>query len=58
VLAFADTVDGEEIVTSLARPLETKHGGGVSATNLGYLRRFGEVFEAEKTVYALSRQLS
>ena len=58
MLAFADAVIGEEIVAPLVRPLETKHGGGVGTTNLCHLRRFGEVFDAEKIVYALSRQLS
>lgn len=58
MFAFASTVDGEEIVTSLARPLENKHGGCVGAANLCHPRRLGEVIEAEKIVYALSRQLS
>lgn len=58
MLACADTVDDKEIVTSLARPLENKHGGCVGATNLCDPQRFGEVIEAEKIVYAQSRRLS
>ena len=48
MLAFADAVHGEEIAAPLVRPLENKLGGGVGATNLRHMRRFGEVFQAEK----------
>jgi predicted nuclease of restriction endonuclease-like (RecB) superfamily len=49
---------GEQIVASLARQLEAEHGRGFGAKNLRHMLRFGEVFEAEEIVYALSRQLS
>lgn len=49
---------GEQIVVSLARQLEVEHGRGFGAKNLRHMLRFGEVFETEKIVYALSRQLS
>ena len=49
---------GEQIVASLARQLEADHGRGFGAKNLRHMLRFGEVFEAEEIVYALSRQLS
>ena len=55
MFAFASTVDGKEIVTSLARPLENKHGGCVGATNLCHPRRLGKVIDAEEIGYALSR---
>jgi hypothetical protein len=46
---------GEQIVASLARQLEAEHGRGFGAKNLRHMLRFGEVFEAEEIVYALSR---
>lgn len=49
---------GEQIVASLARQLEAEHGRGFGAKNLRHMLRFGEVFETEEIVYALSRQLS
>ena len=49
---------GEQIVALLARQLEAEHGRGFGAKNLRHMLRFGEVFEAEEIVYALSRQLS
>ncbi len=49
---------GEQIVAALARQLETEHGRGFGAKNLRHMLRFGEVFEADEIVYALSRQLS
>lgn len=49
---------GEQIVASLARQLEADHGRGFGAKNLRHMLRFGEVFEAEEIVYAVSRQLS
>ena len=49
---------GEQIVASLARQLEADHGRGFGAKNLRHMLRFGEVFEVEEIVYALSRQLS
>jgi hypothetical protein len=38
--------------------VEAEHGRGFGAKNLRHMLRFGEVFEAEEIVYALSRQLS
>ncbi|WP_198422335.1 DUF1016 N-terminal domain-containing protein [Mycoavidus sp. B2-EB] len=38
--------------------MEVDHGRGFGAKNLHHMLRFGEVFEAEDIVYALSRQLS
>ncbi|MET3108591.1 hypothetical protein AAKU67_004411 [Oxalobacteraceae bacterium GrIS 2.11] len=49
---------GEQIVASIARQLEADHGRGFGAKNLRHMLRFGEVFESEEIVYALSRQLS
>ncbi|GBU15156.1 hypothetical protein AwPolaro_05340 [Polaromonas sp.] len=49
---------GEQIVATLARQLEADHGRGFGAKNLRHMLRFGEVFEVEEIVYALSRQLS
>lgn len=49
---------GEQIVASLARQLEFDHGRGFSTKNLRHMLRFGEVFNDETIVYALSRQLS
>ena len=49
---------GEQIVASLARQLEAEHGRGFGAKILRHMLRFGEAFEAEEIVYALSRQLS
>lgn len=49
---------GEQIVASLAQQLEVDHGRGFGAKNLRHMLRFGEVFETEEIVYALSRQLS
>jgi hypothetical protein len=49
---------GEQIVASLALQLEADHGRGFGAKNLRHMLRFGEVFEVEEIVYALSRQLS
>jgi predicted nuclease of restriction endonuclease-like (RecB) superfamily len=42
----------------LARQLKAEHGRGFGSQNLRHMLRFGEVFEAEEIVYALSRQLS
>ncbi|MDQ1835343.1 PDDEXK nuclease domain-containing protein [Massilia scottii] len=58
VLQGARAGYGEQIVASLARDLEAEHGRGFGAKNLRHMLRFGEVFEAEEIVYALSRQLS
>jgi predicted nuclease of restriction endonuclease-like (RecB) superfamily len=58
VLQGARAGYGEQIVASLARQLEAEHGRGFGAKNLRHMLRFGEVFEAEEIVYALSRQLS
>ncbi|VVE59116.1 hypothetical protein PHO31112_05425 [Pandoraea horticolens] len=49
---------GEQLVASLARQLEAEHGRGFGTKNLRHMLRFGEVFEVEEIVYALSRQLS
>lgn len=49
---------GEQIVVSLARQLEADHGRGFGVKNLRHMVRFGEIFEAEEIVYAVSRQLS
>ena len=49
---------GEQIVASLSRQSEADHGRGFGAKNLRHMLRFGEVFETEEIVYALSRQLS
>ena len=58
VLQGARAGYGEQIVASLARQLEAEHGRGFGAKNLRHMLRFGEVFETEEIVYALSRQLS
>ncbi|KAB8044066.1 DUF1016 family protein [Janthinobacterium aquaticum] len=49
---------GEQIIVSLAHQLEADQGRGFGAKNLRHMLRFAEVFEDEKIVYAVSRQLS
>ena len=58
VLQGARAGYGEQVVTLLAQQLEAEHGRGFGAKNLRHMLRFGEVFDAEEIVYALSRQLS
>ncbi len=49
---------GEQIVITLARQLEAEYGRNFCVKNLRHMLRFAEVFEDEKIVYALRRQLS
>lgn len=58
VLQGARAGYGEQIVNLLAQQLEADHGRGFGVKNLRHMLRFGEVFDAEEIVYALSRQLS
>lgn len=58
ILKGARAEYGEQIVMTLAQQLETEHGRGFSIKNLRHMVRFAEIFQEEKIVYALSRQLS
>jgi predicted nuclease of restriction endonuclease-like (RecB) superfamily len=49
---------GEHIVLTLSKQLELDYGRGFSSKNLHHMLRFAEVFQTEKIVYAVSRQLS
>ena len=49
---------GEQIVSTLARQLETGYGRGFSAKNLRHMLRFAEVFADPEIVSAVRRQLS
>lgn len=49
---------GEQVIATLARQLESQHGRGFTAKNLRHMLRFGEVFDDEAIVCAVSRQLS
>jgi predicted nuclease of restriction endonuclease-like (RecB) superfamily len=49
---------GEQIVSTLARQLETDYGRGFSAKSLRHMLRFAEVFADPEIVSALRRQLS
>jgi len=58
ILKGARAVYGEQVVATIAKQLEAKHGRGFSAKNLRHMVRLAETFEVEEIVYALSRQLS
>ncbi|MDD2767821.1 MAG: PDDEXK nuclease domain-containing protein [Methylococcus sp.] len=49
---------GEQIVSALARQLESDYGRGFSAKNLRHMLRFAEAFPNEQIVSAARRQLS
>ncbi len=49
---------GEQIVSTLARQLETDYGRGFSSKNLRHMLRFVEVFPDQEIVSAVRRQLS
>ncbi|MDP2178076.1 PDDEXK nuclease domain-containing protein [Methylicorpusculum sp.] len=49
---------GEQIVSTLARQLETDYGRGFSAKSLRHMLRFAEVFADPEIVSAVRRQLS
>ena len=49
---------GAEIVSALARQLETEYGSGFSEKNLRRMIQFADVFPDEKIVVSLIRQLS
>ncbi|KJV07098.1 PDDEXK nuclease domain-containing protein [Methylocucumis oryzae] len=49
---------GEQIVSTLARQLETEYGRGFSTKNLRHMLRFADVFADPEIVSALQRQLS
>jgi predicted nuclease of restriction endonuclease-like (RecB) superfamily len=49
---------GEQIVSTLARQLESDYGRGFSSKNLRHMLRFAEAFPETEIVSTLSRQLS
>ena len=49
---------GEQIVSALARQLESDYGRGFSSKNLRHMLRFAEVFPKFEIVSAVQRQLS
>ncbi len=49
---------GEQIVSALARQLQSDYGRGFSAKNLRHMQRFAEVFPEFEIVSAAQRQLS
>ena len=49
---------GDEIVSTLSKPLTAEYGKGFTRANLFHRIRFAEVFPDEEIVYALRRQLS
>ncbi len=49
---------GEQIVSALARQLESDYGRGFSAKNLRHMLRFAETFPDAEIVSTLSRQLA
>ncbi len=49
---------GAEIISILARQLETDYGRGFSAKNVRHMMRFADAFRDQKIVSALWRQLS
>lgn len=49
---------GEQIITVLAKQLETEHGRGFGNKNLRHMLRFAEAFPDIEIVSTLSRQLS
>lgn len=49
---------GEQIVSTLARQLETDYGRGFSAKNLRHMLRFAECYPDTQIVSTLSRQLA
>jgi predicted nuclease of restriction endonuclease-like (RecB) superfamily len=58
VLQGERAVYGEQIVSTLARQLESDYGRGFSSKNLRHMLRFAEVFPEEEIVSAARRQLT